>query len=340
MKNKILTFIICTSVLNCTAQTLKQFENKKGLFGFKDSLGKIVVKAEYNYVGEYNCGLARVNKGWSYNAETDERHVGKYGFINKKGKLVVPLIYDGGDDFVNDFAAVKLGNKWGFINTKGDIITPEFYNTVGEFSEGMACVVGNNGNHGFVDTLGKLVIPMKYPLSSYDLNSDYHNKLPAFHFGLALVKLNDMYGYIDKQGKEIIPFENQSAENFSEGVAAMRKGTEVTKYKLMGGEYFRTIVNKKTTGKFGFLNTEGKEQIAFKYIHAGSFYEGLASVSIIDAEGFEKYGYIDKAGNTVIPFIYTDSDSFRNGAAYVVLNGREMYINISGQEVDKPIKIH
>ena len=40
-----------------------------------------------------------------------------------------------------------------------------------------------------------------------------------FSEGLATVKLNDKYGYIDKTGKEIIPCKYNDAWNFSEGFA-------------------------------------------------------------------------------------------------------------------------
>ena len=40
-----------------------------------------------------------------------------------------------------------------------------------------------------------------------------------FNEGIAQVKLNDKYGYIDKTGKEIIPCKYDDAWNFSEGFA-------------------------------------------------------------------------------------------------------------------------
>ncbi|HNF37394.1 MAG TPA: WG repeat-containing protein, partial [Chitinophagaceae bacterium] len=80
-----------------------------------------------------------------------------------------------------------------------------------------------------------LTIPMIYNSAGY------------FSEGLAPVskKMNGRnfaYGFIDKTGKEIIPFEFEIAEEFSEGLAAVKKN-----------------------GKYGFINKEGKEVIAFKY---------------------------------------------------------------------------
>ena len=46
----------------------------------------------------------------------------------------------------------------------------------------------------------------------------------AYNFseGLALVKLNGKYGYIDKQGNEVIPLKYDYANNFLEGLALVR----------------------------------------------------------------------------------------------------------------------
>jgi hypothetical protein len=41
---------------------------------------------------------------------------GKMGFINKKGVLVVPAIYDSAFNFYQGRAAVEVDGKWGFIS--------------------------------------------------------------------------------------------------------------------------------------------------------------------------------------------------------------------------------
>ena len=57
-----------------------------------------------------------------------------------------------------------------------------------------------------------------------------------FSEGLATVKLNDKYGYIDKTGREVIPCKYDDAWNFSEGFA-------------------KVALN----GKYGYIDETGKE---------------------------------------------------------------------------------
>ena len=66
------------------------------------------------------------------------------------------------------------------------------YNVVVNFFEGLAVVL-LNGQWGFVNQQGQVVIPLKY---SYAW---------SFRKGLAVVELNGQYGVVDKTGKELLP---------------------------------------------------------------------------------------------------------------------------------------
>lgn len=53
---------------------------------------------------------------------------GKWGFVDKNGKIVIEPQYDDARSFANGLAAVKVVDKWGFIDENGKIcIEPQFY---------------------------------------------------------------------------------------------------------------------------------------------------------------------------------------------------------------------
>ena len=54
------------------------------------------LKSQYDIVGTLHHDMVKVIKG------------GKYGFVNQKGELVIPLIYD----WATVFARIKLYGKW------------------------------------------------------------------------------------------------------------------------------------------------------------------------------------------------------------------------------------
>jgi len=44
---------------------------------------------------------------------------GKYGYVDKTGKEVIPLKYDYADSFREGLARAKLNGKWGYIDRWG-----------------------------------------------------------------------------------------------------------------------------------------------------------------------------------------------------------------------------
>ena len=159
-----------------------------------------------------------------------------------------------------------------------------------------------NGKYGFkVASMGEIIIPLKYDFAA------------PFSEGLASVKLNGKWGFIDKTGKEVIPLKYDAAGDFSEGLVDVR-------------------LNGILNGKFSFIDKTGKEAIPLKYDDAGSFSEGLAVVRIGSRYG-GKYGYIDKTGKEVIPLKYDDACGFSEGLANVKLNGRYGFIDKTSKEV-------
>ena len=106
-----------------------------------------------------------------------------------------------------------------------------------------------------------------------------------FHEGLAVVRLNGQYGFVDQQGNVVIRLKYDMAVGFSEGLAAVRLGD----YK---------------TGKYGFIDTTGKVVIPLgKYDSVSTFSEGLAPVKLNDM-----WGFVDTTGEEVVPVRYTDED--------------------------------
>ena len=135
--------------------------------------------------------------------------------------------------------------------------------------------------------------------------SKRHKRIDKFSEGLTAVKLHGKYGFIDKMGKEIIPFVYDDAGSFSEGLAKVR-----------------------INGKWGFIDKTGKEAIPSIYDNVGSFSEGL-----VPAQSNGKYGFIDKTGKEVIPFKYDEASNFSEGLARVRSDEKWLYIDASDKTI-------
>ncbi len=100
--------------------------------------------AGYTRVSCLSEGLAWVQKD------------GKWGYINKTGKVVIPLQYDDAYSFYEGLAVVKKDGKYGFINKTGNIIVPLQYDDVGAFYEGLAWVY-KDGEEFYINKQGQRV---------------------------------------------------------------------------------------------------------------------------------------------------------------------------------------
>ncbi len=151
-----------------------------------------------------------------------------------------------------------------------------------------------DGRKGFVDSVtGEILVPC-----SYDL-------VWKFSEGLAGVKKNSKWGFIDKFGKEVIPCIYDAVMVFGDGLARVKKN-----------------------GKWGFMDKSGKEVIPCIYDHISSFCIGFTGVK---KNG--KWGFIDKFGKEVIPCIYDDVSGFCIGFTGVKKNGKWGFIDKTGKEV-------
>ncbi|WP_394747143.1 WG repeat-containing protein [Spongiimicrobium salis] len=126
--------------------------------------------------------------------------------------------------------------------------------------------------------------------------------------GLALVQKNQKWGFINKEGETVIPFQYDDAHSFADGLAAI-----------------------KSDGKWGFIDPEGTIKIPLNYDDALSFKEGLAPIK---SKG--KWGFINKEEKMVIPLQYDGAYSFSEGLAVVRIQQKEGFINKRGQMVITP----
>ena len=84
---------------------------------------------------------------------------GKYGYINKGLQLAIPVSFKAARPFSEGLAAVENADGlWGFIDTKGKLVIPYNYsNSPGRFASGLAKVQSRDGKFGYVskDKIGR-----------------------------------------------------------------------------------------------------------------------------------------------------------------------------------------
>lgn len=150
-----------------------------------------------------------------------------YGYCDTEGNMIIAPQFTLAHDFHEGYAAVQSDGKWGYITNYGIYSVRPAYDYCGDFKNGYAvCLL--NGKYGIINTAGKRVAPFtfdhigtpdaqgRYPAKSGDtagyiahdgswiLKTDY-DFCYAFTDGVARVYDNEMWGFIDEKGNELIP---------------------------------------------------------------------------------------------------------------------------------------
>lgn len=283
--------------------------------GFIDETGKVVIKPRFTTAREFSEGLAFV------------RSKEGSGFINRRGEMSIKLKGIEATEFHEGLAAAWIRRGWGFIDRSGKLITKDEYSRVENFSEGLAAVAvgfGRGAKYGFINKQGETVIPLQFspPLGHHD-GIEF---LGRFSEGLVVVKVGNLYGYMDKRGQFVIRPRFVSAREFSEGLASVQ--TE--------------------DWKAGYIDKSGNWVITLNGGLGYNFKEGLAPVAFVKEGAMAKHGYIDRTGKVVIEPRFEGAFEFIDGVAevYVVeevtspsgrhAEGKTAYINRAGNYIWRP----
>jgi len=224
---------------------------------------------------------------------------GKWGFIDKTGKVIIKPKYDDASDFSEGLAKVNLGGKWGYIDKMSNIVILPIFDYIEHFSEERA-IVEIGSKYGLIDKTGKYVIEPKFDFIWDPLE------------GISLVESGDKWGYIEtKSGRVIVEQKYDGAGNFSEGLARVCIGCK------------RTDAFDFEGGKWGYIDKMGKMVIEMNYDDASDFSEGLARVNIRG-----KWGFIDMTSKIVIEAKYDDATDFKNGLARINIGRKKDKIGL------------
>lgn len=313
---------------------------KDGKYGVIDINGNEILPFVYDYLSRFKEGLAIVVK-------IDGKNT-KQGFINKTGKVVVPMEYEprftpgvNSDSFLfdNGIAKVSKDGKYGFINKAGKVVTPIIYDEAYRIDANFIKVLEyKDRKAGLIDSRGKLVLPVEYEEhiitdksglfiarkrgenvskfldknSNVVLEGDYLTG--AFNDGLSKVGFHK-FGYMDASGKLVIDKIYDNAADFKHGFAEVSKGE-----------------------KWGVIDVSGKEVVPVKFDHLT-----ISGADLVMVEKYKrhpngvvasrKFGFVDMSGKFVIDFKFDDANIFIDGLAVVAKRGKYGLIDKRGNVV-------
>ncbi|HET8540318.1 MAG TPA: WG repeat-containing protein [Anaeromyxobacter sp.] len=250
---------------------------------------------------------------------------GKWGYIDRTGRVVISPRFDAAGRFSDGLAPVALGDRKGWADATGELVlVPEYAPAEAgalhrRFSDGLA-VVRDGTKLGYVDRRGRLAIPARF------------HSAEDFSEGLALTCDAAGCGYVDKTGRGVIGPGFLGGGPFRKGLAAVWVGKGdmgSQRWRLHdrergwlpgdfegAGNLADDRLPVKWQGRWGFVDRAGRGVVRPQFAWASDFSEGLAPV----AQTVWSCGYLDREGKIVIPTRLRACGPFSSGLARVDLS--------------------
>jgi len=260
-------------------------------YGYLDRNYNIIIPFEYEDAGIVNAGvnLFPVKKG------------GKWGYVNKRNEVVVPLVYDYVSQVYKGFGWIKDLNYQtiGLVAADGRLLFDDHrYAEIEYGQEGtLICTtkrpmqIAGIFPKGYLDsaTLQVLIAPQ-------------FEACQPFWNGLAAVKKNGLWGIIDKTGNLVVPYQYEYMDYWA-------------------GNYLVSMKNKT-----GMIDRKGNLLIPVEYEHC-SYGGSFATVYKSGRQGLLHY-----SGKVAVPAIYDEVRPVSDSVFYVVHGNKKFLLYADGKE--------
>ncbi|MBQ7518462.1 MAG: WG repeat-containing protein [Bacteroidales bacterium] len=226
-------------------------ESPEGKWGYK-LLDNWVIQPRFEQAGDFCEGIAPVKLG------------GKWGFIGKDGKSVIPYKYEFAAPLQGGLARVSLMGKYGFIDKNGEVVIPYKYAYALDFEKGLAAVrVG--AKISYVDKTGE----------AFDSREDMLTTFSAYARHFVETDINQW----QRKGKyeKIAHWQNRVTE-------AKRKARIDSLLKVAAARFIEKE-EKKVVQEHELVEYDAEHEVFF--IYDKRFKNILVPVPINEAERFE-----------------------------------------------------
>ncbi len=248
--------------------SLAAAKNAGGQWGYLNTEGQWAIPPQWDAARDFTeDGLARVQKNELW------------GYVGTDLKIRIKPTWTEASPFQNGRAAVTLGNEMvGAIDTTGKLVVPARYRLIGNFARnGLARTATKDDRWGYINSQGNA--PFDLPQADVALDFD--------DFHVAPVSVNGKWGVIDANGRWVLkPSLNGLDEFQAPGLAAFQtdnyktgyidlQGREVIPPGHLSGRIGQGLIRSGSQGSssFSFINTQGKTAISGPFDWAAGFGE-------------------------------------------------------------------
>jgi len=127
----------------------------------------------------------------------------KSGYLDLRGHVAIPLIYDSGNGFSGGLAAVEKAGKWGYIDPTGRVVIPFEFDEAGQFGSGLAPArVGTRT--GFINKSGRFAFELAFDYAPGFFSGNWeNNRFSADSDVSRFWTTDDKFGIVNTSGRVI-----------------------------------------------------------------------------------------------------------------------------------------
>ncbi|TRW24372.1 WG repeat-containing protein [Flavobacterium zepuense] len=268
----------------------------------------------------------------------------KIGYINNKGAVIIPPVYNNGTDFANGVAAVRQDGLYGIIDSLGNYIAKPKYDYIYEFYNGLTEAT-LHGKKQVLNTRGDKVLDDQYK-SIYLINDSlYRVKTKSDKWGIYNISthkytIDTTYTYISEfvDGIAIANSQTDKEPEYCSSLIDNNGNTILPTGKYAINPYVNGIARvgiKNHENKLISGAIDAKGNLLFKYENKNQTYistdftDGYAVVNLykywipekngIISDSSKSYdGYIDLKGNVVFnDTLFPYCHEFSNKRAFI-----------------------
>ena len=287
----------------------------------------------------------------------------KWGFMDTRGRVVIPPKYDQVSAFTEGVAPVNFEGKWGYISSSDSVVIPFTFRSAWQFHNGKArvidfsgapCILFRDGDtlcppgitelydyseglavfqrgalHGYLDTMGQVRIEPRF------------DQARKFENGTARVMLRDKQGLINGNGDFVIRPEYDRVYTPSSERILVKKGNEYFYLNMQGDSlgvtyrnatpYNNNVAAVADNNGWMLVDPEGNPLTATRYAHIRP-----ANAQRWIARQVDLLAVLDHEGNPLTPFQYSQINNFSEGYAGYCRDNLWSFMDTTGYEITPP----
>jgi hypothetical protein len=258
---------------------------------------------------------------------------GKWGFIDRTGKVVVAPRFDQALEFSDGMGAVRVDKKWGYVDAAGELrIPPQFEDLFPVPFCGAGALVYDPSGVTFVNSSNKLVKAGKWERMQDCVN------------GVMAVRLNNKWGYISTDGRVMVEPTLEAAGWFGDGLGSAKQDGKWGFVDQQGrwvispqfeevGWFSQGLAPARQAHLWGYIDRSGKWVLKPAFAYAYAFSENRGRVLVWGDDKVSRTGFVDRSGKLAISPQYPAAGDFTDGRAMVRVGNRYGFINPDGRLV-------